>query len=130
MKINSSTLLLYIFTGLVVIGVFIFAMFKPGVVPGQYDEFAQCLTDSGATMYGAYWCSHCENQKEMFGDSFKLVDYVECADPEVDGMKQECADAGIEGYPTWILGDGQVLPGEVPLEYLAEVTSCELPVIE
>jgi len=26
--------------------------------------FAKCLTENGAKMYGAYWCTHCENQKK------------------------------------------------------------------
>src|SRR5665811_873658 len=38
-------------------------------VPGQYDEFAQCIKDSGTVFYGAFWCSHCQAQKKMFGSS-------------------------------------------------------------
>jgi len=34
--------------------------------PGFYDEFAQCLTDKGVKMYGAYWCPHCQAQKALF----------------------------------------------------------------
>ena len=30
-------------------------------------------------MYGLYWCPHCIEQKEMFGDAFHYVPYVECA---------------------------------------------------
>ncbi|MFH1400946.1 MAG: hypothetical protein ABIH41_05485, partial [Nanoarchaeota archaeon] len=37
------------------------------------DDFARCLTQSGATMYGASWCPHCNDQKEMFGSSVHLV---------------------------------------------------------
>ena len=35
--------------------------------PGQYDNLAQCLTDKGAKFYGAFWCSHCQEQKAEFG---------------------------------------------------------------
>jgi hypothetical protein len=28
---------------------------------GKYDNFAKCLTEKGVEMYGASWCSHCQN---------------------------------------------------------------------
>jgi hypothetical protein len=33
----------------------------------KYVEFAQCLSDKGAVFYGAFWCTHCKSQKQMFG---------------------------------------------------------------
>ena len=47
-------------------------------------------------MYGAEWCSHCKNQKKLFGNSFQYVNYVDC-----DKNSKECKEAGISGYPTW-----------------------------
>jgi hypothetical protein len=95
---------------------------------GVYDEFAKCVTDSGATMYGAYWCPHCTNQKEMFGKSVGFIDYVEC-DPRGDGAEPaRCEAAGISGYPTWVFADGTKKAGEVPLPELALRTGCSLPV--
>ena len=35
----------------------------------KYDAFARCLKDRQVKMYGAYWCPHCAEQKEMFGES-------------------------------------------------------------
>lgn len=96
--------------------------------PGQYDEFATCLKDSGAKFYGAFWCPHCQAQKKMFGKSQKKLPYVECSTPDGKGQKPICIDAGIEGYPTWIFADGSQLSGEVELTTLAEKTSCALPV--
>ena len=88
--------------------------------PAKYDSFTQCLTEKGATMYGTDWCSHCKNQKEMFGDSFQYVNYVDC-----DWNKDECLKAGIKGYPTWII-DNKKYTGEQRLERLALLTECEL----
>lgn len=85
------------------------------------DEFAQCLTDKGIVMYGAEWCAHCQNQKKEFGDSFRLVSYVEC--PQ---NTQVCLEKGISGYPTWILADGQKLIGEQEIEELSQKTGCPL----
>lgn len=62
------------------------------------DAFAKCLTEKGWAMYGAEWCSHCKSQKEMFGDSFQYIKYVECPD-----NIQFCLDKGINGYPTWLV---------------------------
>src|SRR3989344_9366604 len=38
---------------------------------GVYDTFAQCLTEKGAIFYGTFWCPHCKDQKELFGNSIK-----------------------------------------------------------
>ncbi|GIU68879.1 MAG: hypothetical protein KatS3mg002_0115 [Candidatus Woesearchaeota archaeon] len=90
------------------------------------DDFAKCLTEKGAKMYGAYWCPHCNNQKEMFGDSVKYITYVECA---VEGQPQvqtpECIAERIAGYPTWII-NGERYPGEQTLQTLSKLTGCKL----
>lgn len=92
----------------------------------NYDLFATCLKDNGAKFYGAFWCSHCKEQKKEFGSSVKFLPYVECADANGD-QNQTCKDAKITGYPTWRFADGSELTGAIPLSKLAEKTSCELP---
>ena len=94
---------------------------------GKYDDFASCLTDSGAKMYGAFWCSHCSDQKKMFGTSWKLVDYVECDIRGEDGNPELCSFAGITSYPTWIFNDGSRASGLVSFEELSFRTGCLLP---
>jgi len=94
---------------------------KENANPGQYDAFAQCFAQKNITMYGAEWCTHCQAQKKLFGDSFKYVPYIEC--PENTKL---CLDKGIEGYPTWILQNGEKLVGEQTLEKLSQETSCAL----
>lgn len=84
---------------------------------------AQCLADKGVTMYGAEWCLHCQNQKSMFGKSFSVVPYVECPDDP-----NRCLAAGIHGYPTWVLANGERLEGEQSLESLASASGCPAPV--
>jgi len=97
-------------------------------VRGKYDEFATCLKDKGAVFYGAFWCSHCKAEKELFGSSVKLLPYVECSTPDGQDQTQICKDKKIEGYPTWEFADGTRLNGEVSLATLAEKTSCVLSV--
>src|SRR3989304_10580480 len=105
----------------VLVPVVVFALVagKPKVEPGRYDALAQCLTAKGVKMYGAYWCSHCQNQKKEFGSSWQYASYVECALPGNQGQTKECEDAGIKGYPTWVFPGGKQLPGEQSFETLA-----------
>ena len=94
--------------------------------PGQYDQFAQCLTDKGAKFYGAYWCPHCQQQKKWFGGAMKNVTYVECAVPgDTSAQTQACTDADITGYPTWVFPDGSRVSGEQPLKDLAAKSGCQ-----
>lgn len=90
---------------------------------------AKHLNSIGAKMYGAFWCSHCQEQKQMFGrEAAKLLDYVECfPDGYRKGIKiaKACADARIEGFPTWVI-NGEVLSGEQELPELARVSGFKL----
>ena len=111
---------------LVVIGGIVSLLVVQAKKPGQYDTFATCLKDSGATFYGAFWCPHCQATKAMFGRSAKLLPYVECSTPDGKGQLPICADKEIQGYPTWVFADGSQLSGEQSLESLAEKTSCSI----
>lgn len=93
---------------------------------GPYDDFTKCLTEKGVKMYGAYWCPHCLNQKNMFGSGWKYVDYVECSLPNKAGQTEICNKAGIKGYPTWEFANKERIEGEVSFEYLSEKSGCEL----
>ena len=94
--------------------------------PGEYDAFATCLTESGAKLYGAYWCPHCNEQKEMFGKSVKKINYIECSLPNRGGQNQFCSQAGIRAYPTWEFADGIKVEGKFSFEQLSEKTGCAL----
>ena len=87
------------------------------------EEIAKCLTEKGAKMYGAYWCGHCQNQKKMFGEDFQYVDYVECDSNGENANPQTCYEAGIKGYPTWII-NGNQYSGEQSLDKLKELGGC------
>lgn len=100
---------------------------KAPAKPGRLDTFATCLQDEGAKFYGTFWCPHCRNQKALFGKSARLLPYIECSTPDGQSQTEVCRLAGIQGYPTWEFADGSRLSGEIPLETLAEKTSCELP---
>ncbi len=119
---------LYILIGLVVVvggGLIGYGVWQSSQ-PGEYDKVAQCLTEKGTKMYGAYWCPHCQAQKKLFGNSFQYVTYLECAEPGGQGQTQVCQDAKIEGYPTWEFGDKSRVSGEQSIEELAKKAGCNL----
>ena len=123
---TRTTLIYGVIALVVIIGVLVFADRASGG-PGQYDGFAQCLKDKGATFYGAFWCPHCQNQKAMFGKSKDLLPYVECSTPDQRGQTQVCIDKGIKTYPTWYFPDMSSTTGETSLQTLSERTNCPLP---
>ncbi|TSC85533.1 MAG: vitamin K epoxide reductase [Parcubacteria group bacterium Gr01-1014_8] len=96
-------------------------------LPGQYDALAQCLKDKGALFYGAFWCPHCQEQKKMFGNSAKLLPYVECSLADQKTQTPICIEKEIKSYPTWIFADGSKLTGEQQPKVLAEKTGCSMP---
>ncbi len=95
---------------------------RPPQESKNYDSFAQCLSEKKLTMYGAYWCSHCQNEKKAFGDSFKYVPYVECTQET-----KLCLDKKVDSYPTWIDADGKKYEGEQGLLGLSKISACQLP---
>ncbi|MEL6928543.1 MAG: vitamin K epoxide reductase family protein [Cyanobacteria bacterium J06600_6] len=89
------------------------------------DEIAlaEHLTATGAKKYGAFWCPHCFEQKQLFGqEAFDKVTYVECADEGKNPQPQVCRAAGIQSFPTWEV-DGKFYPGIKTPDELAELSN-------
>ena len=93
----------------------------------RMDAFARCLGDRGAKMYGAYWCPHCADQKEMFGASFEYAPYIECGIKGSRNLNPVCTEANIKHFPTWEFADGTRVEGAHALEFLGQTTGCPLP---
>ena len=123
MKKNTMTWLVVV---VIFIGGVVWLTLMP-TKPGELDAFAQCITDSGAKYYGAFWCPNCKNQEAMFGRSAKLLPRIECSTPDGRGQLPVCQEANIQGYPTWEFADGARVTGTQALELLAERTNCSLP---
>lgn len=84
------------------------------------DNFAKCLTEKDAILYASKYCGHCNNQKEMFGESLKYINQVECSENQ-----ELCQQMGISGVPTWIIGEKSYV-GVQSLETLSSLTGCPL----
>jgi len=81
---------------------------------------AEHLAKTNAKFYGASWCPHCTDQKEMFGSSARRLPYVECSPggPKAPPA-QACNEANVKSYPTWVIS-GQRYTGTQTLENLAQ----------
>lgn len=74
-----------------------------------------------AKMYGAFWCSHCNNQKQELGiEASKLFEYVECSKDGVNSQYGLCKSEKIPGFPTWQI-NGQLYPGEKDLSEMEKL---------
>ncbi|WAL58512.1 vitamin K epoxide reductase family protein [Thermocoleostomius sinensis] len=97
---------------------------------------AQHLTNIGAKMYGAYWCPHCHDQKQLFGqEAAALITYIECAPDGQNSQASTCqavapdikAATGREfGFPTWEV-NGRYLVGTQSLQALADASGYQGP---
>ena len=116
--------LLYVGIAVLFVGAYLAGRYYRG---HKYDSFAQCLASRQAKMYGLYWCPHCIEQKEEFGESFHYVPYVECAIRDSKELAPECKVAGVKLFPSWQFGSEPPKEGVESLEELSAKTGCKLP---
>lgn len=92
----------------------------------NHDELAKCLTSKGVKFYGAFWCPHCAEQKDILGSSMKYINYVECSTPDGNSQTPICKAANIISYPTWEFPTGLKESGVHSLDQLASKSGCPL----
>ena len=129
-KKKSNTLYFFVLGAFIIIVVAVFLFSNKETGPGKYDVLAQCIVDSGAKLYSAWWCPHCSDQKDAFGNSFKILDkegvHVECSPGGIRYFSEFCKSQGVSGTPTWAFPDGTKQSGKLPLEVIAQKTNCAL----
>ncbi|MDP5337725.1 MAG: hypothetical protein NWQ28_04015 [Nodularia sp. (in: cyanobacteria)] len=89
-------------------------------------ELARHLATVDAKEYVAYWCPHCHEQKQLFGqEAYQILQenqiMVECAADSPKGQPEVCKAANITGFPTWII-NGTPYSGVQNLDQLAKVS--------
>jgi glutaredoxin len=94
--------------------------------PSYEAQLVEHLNQTNSVMYGAYWCSHCADQKALFKEAASQLTYVECAADGQNSQFQLCQDQQIKGYPTWEIG-GQFYPGVKSLEELSRLSNYPSP---
>jgi len=99
--------------------------------PAAEDPMARALAEhlsqSGAVMYGAHWCEHCQQQKDLFGAAARRLPYIECSTGG-PGTPQTatCRNRGIKTYPTWFI-NGQRYEEVLTQARLASLTAFQPP---
>ena len=83
--------------------------------PGPLDDFAKCLAEEDAVMYGASFCKYSAAQKSMFGKSKKYLDYRDFSE-----------NGDVEVTPTWYI-EGEKYENVQSLDKLSQLTGCTLP---
>ena len=79
------------------------------------------LSRLDARMFGAYWCSHCYEQKERMGfEAMQKIPYIECSKEGLNSQNGLCKERDVPGYPTWEI-NGQLFPGEQELDELEDI---------
>ena len=118
----------YLIFGLLVVSVFVLGAAGCATTPATFDtaqkiSLAKHLTDSGVKLYGAFWCSHCDDQKQLFGEvAFEYIDYNECSTPDGLAQTEVCIVEEIKAYPTWEFADKERVSKVFSLKELAEKT--------
>jgi len=105
----------------IVVGLFLFADWfskTTGYAIGynERSKTANCLFKIEAEFYGSPFCSECEAQKEVLGNSFSRIDYVDCGQ-----NKELCPN--IREIPAWYINK-QIYYGTKSLSELKEIAGC------
>lgn len=124
---KNKTNLIILIVGVLGLAGIIWAAVVIPKMPDKLDDFAKCIKDSGAKLYTAFWCPHCQDQKADFGRSVQYIPNTECSTPDGQSQLKVCSDVKIESYPTWEFKDGSRELGRLPLSLIAERTGCSLP---
>ncbi|MBS3155467.1 thioredoxin domain-containing protein [Candidatus Woesearchaeota archaeon] len=111
---------LMIFLILAAIVIFSYTFYLRYQTPGQYDEFAKCMTEKGAVIYGNDFCSYTNKQMNFFEKSKKYLNYIKCAE-----NKELCDAKGVKVTPTWEI-NGKMYAQVQSFERLSEITGCKI----
>ncbi|NIP30448.1 MAG: hypothetical protein GTO02_10760 [Candidatus Dadabacteria bacterium] len=84
-------------------------------------NLAKHLKKLNSTMYGSYKCPHCNSQKQLFGNAFKYITYVECHSRGPNANPGLCFTKGVKRYPTWEI-NGKFYEGFFTLEKLSDIS--------
>ena len=86
-------------------------------------NFAKFLNDNNIVMYSAYWCPHCNDQKQLFGkEAVEELIIVECAKDGKNNKYKLCQEKDIEGFPSWEINN-KIYSGTRSLKELAKMTN-------
>ena len=98
----------------------------PNVISNSNNSqigLAKHLKSTGSSMYSAYWCPHCHDQKELFGkEAVAELRIIECAEDGLNSQADLCKRKGITGYPSWEINN-EITSGVKDLIELSEISN-------
>lgn len=115
-KMKSHAVILLLFVAIII---FSYTFYLRYQTPGQYDEFARCITEKGFVIYGNDFCQYTNKQMNFFGKSKKYLNYVKCAE-----NKELCNIKGVKITPTWEI-NGKMYEQVQSLERISDLTGCK-----
>jgi uncharacterized membrane protein len=87
----------------------------------QAMMLAKKMEKMDTRFYGAFWCSHCFDQKQAMGkEAMEMIPYIECSRDGLNAQTKLCKEKDVPGYPTWEI-NGKLYPGERTLDELEEI---------
>ncbi len=90
-------------------------------------EFAKALDQAGVKMFGAYWCPFCTEQKQLFQDGAKYLNFIEVTNPDRTPSTLAVTE-GITSYPTWRFpGVAEDVEGVLTLARISELSGITIP---
>lgn len=92
-----------------------------GLKYASVSSLGECLKNNRVKIYGADWCQHTQKQKEILGNAFEYLTYVEC-ETESRESTGNCED--IDFYPTWEI-DGEKIVGILSIKDITKLTGCK-----
>ena len=63
------------------------------------ENLVDCLTAKNIKIYISTDCPPCQRQREIFGNSFSKINYIECLEEKT--WSKICLGKGINTVPTW-----------------------------
>jgi len=81
------------------------------------EDLAKCIGEN-SVLYVKKGCFACEAQRDLFGDSIKHLEIVDCLT-----QPEECAANLITSVPTWIINENHYV-GVQSIETLKQLTNC------
>lgn len=102
---------------------------QPTIVPttppqtnSTMADFGKCLTSKTMVMYSQEGCSSCVQQKKLLAEAYQYITVINCS-----SNPKPCMDIGLKTTPSWAKNNKLVIPGYATLDYLAQVSGCQLP---
>ena len=83
---------------------------------GTVEKLARCLHDKKTEFYGTEYCSECEKQREIFGQSFRMITQIECGK-----NKEFCPN--VRSLPAWFINK-EIHYGFKTIEELQSISGC------